>query len=477
MRPSDYAAQLLAIARGATRRAGGSMSLAFARPSSLEGRLLAILRADAGRPPLPRRAEALLTLALVALLTPIAAIRVVAEPASKVESTEPSPTPDRAAAIPGARWQDLGPVESKSGEEWAMYGQEAYQSKRYEAAGEAFERAARADFDTGHSWYRSAASFVLAGRNNQALGALRAALEHGVEIGREVSADEDFDGIRSDRRFQLLTRVAPGVQLAGHGGSSWQKDEADGDDAQQLKSAGMDELRNGDPERAAALFLRQYGLDSTATALYNAACSFAVAGRKDRALIMLERSIRAGYGDPDKLESDSDLESIRDQSRFEELVRLAADLELQFPNGKQRTRNDERAAWSRTLPRYERITREMPGSGRAWFNLGFADLRAGNPADSKEAFLRALGIGYRRGTTHYNLACAEAQLGNEDAALRHLTSAERAGMDVDQIAPGDEDLESLRSNPDFRARVLRWEADSERDKQTKHKQKAQTETD
>jgi tetratricopeptide (TPR) repeat protein len=271
----------------------------------------------------------------------------------------------------------------------------------------------------------------------------------------------------------MLTRVAPGIQLAG---SSW-KDEDVEDEAQQLKTAAMNDLRNGDPDRAAALFLRQYALDSTATSLYNAACSYAVAGRTDRSLTVLERSIHAGYGDPDKLESDSDLSSIRDQSRFDELVRIAADLELQFPNGKQRTRNDEKAAWSRTLPRYERITREMPGSGRAWFNLGFADLRAGNLAGSKEAFLRALGVGYRRGTTHYNLACAEAQLGNDDAALRHLTAAEHAGMDVDQIAPGDDDLAPLRSNPDFRARVSRWETGRERDKESKHKQKAQTETD
>jgi beta-lactamase regulating signal transducer with metallopeptidase domain len=474
MRPSDYAAQLLAIARSATRRAGGSMSLAFARPSSLEGRLLAILRADAARPPLPRRAEVLLTLALVAVLTPIAAIRVVAEPASQVESAVPSPAPDGSAATPATRWQDLGPVEAKSGEEWAMFGQEAYQARRYEAAGAAFERAARAGFDTGHSWYRSAASYARAGRNNQAMGALRAALDQGVEIGRLGPADHDFDGIRSDRRFQMLTRVAPGIQLAG---SSWQKDQDVEDEAQQLKTAGMDELRNGDPERGAALFLRQYALDSTASALYNAACSYAVAGRKDRALAVLERSIHAGYGDPDKLESDSDLDAIRDQSRFDELVRVAADLELQFPNDKQRNRNDEKVAWSRTLPRYERITREMPGSGRAWFNLGFADLRAGDPAGAKQAFVRALGVGYRRGTTHYNLACAEAQLGNEDAALRHLTSAERAGMSVDQIAPGDDDLAPLRRNPDFRAMVSRWETDGERNKESKHKQKAQTGTD
>ena len=54
----------------------------------------------------------------------------------------------------------------------------------------------------------------------------------------------------------------------------------------------------------------------------------------------------------------------------------SGDLELQYPKGKQRTEAEEQAAWSRVVPRQERIARAMPRSGRAWFNLGFAELRA-----------------------------------------------------------------------------------------------------
>src|SRR6185295_616713 len=104
--------------------------------SSLEGRLMAILRADANRAPLGRRAEVLLTVALVALLAPIAAIRVVAEPAKEhrvaassielpVQSDAPSDEPPDEESTATDRWQDLGPAESKSGEQWAELGQES----------------------------------------------------------------------------------------------------------------------------------------------------------------------------------------------------------------------------------------------------------------------------------------------------------------------------------------------------------------
>jgi tetratricopeptide (TPR) repeat protein len=279
--------------------------------------------------------------------------------------------------------------------------------------------------------------------------------------------------MRSDRRFQMITRLAPTAELA----SLEPRDDRDAGDAARLKADGFHELRKGDPERAAALFLRQYSLDSTATALYNAACAFAVAGREDRALALLERSIHAGYGDQDKLSRDADLKSLRDQPRFEQLVRVVSDLELQYPKGRQRTEEEKRAAWSRTLRHHERVAGRMPRSGRAWFNVGFAGLRAGDPEVARDAFQRALDTGYRRGATLYNIACAEAQIGNDDSALRHLRWAEQAGFDVDQMAPGDEDLEALRRNPTFRSMVARWEADNRRDKSPKHQDKSRKTTD
>lgn len=57
------------------------------------------------------------------------------------------------------------------------------------------------------------------------------------------------------------------------------------------------------------------------TAHYNLACSLALLGRIDAALLELERAVELGYGDADHLEADEDLAALRGDARFVELVR------------------------------------------------------------------------------------------------------------------------------------------------------------
>lgn len=99
---ADYAQHLLDIARMATsRRSLSAAALAMARPSELEGRLLAILDGHrarrAGGPRLPWR----MAVALVAVVVPLASVQPVAreaslaidDVASLVEQAAPTPTP------------------------------------------------------------------------------------------------------------------------------------------------------------------------------------------------------------------------------------------------------------------------------------------------------------------------------------------------------------------------------------------------
>jgi len=51
----------------------------------------------------------------------------------------------------------------------------------------------------------------------------------------------------------------------------------------------------------------------------------------------------------------------------------------------------------------------------------------------------------------YNLACAEARLGERDAALEHLGRAIEQNESFAEYAQGDEDFESIRSHPAFPA--------------------------
>ena len=57
------------------------------------------------------------------------------------------------------------------------------------------------------------------------------------------------------------------------------------------------------------------------TAHYNLACSLALVGRGDQALDALEAAVNAGYDDAAYLVADEDLASLREEPRFEALLR------------------------------------------------------------------------------------------------------------------------------------------------------------
>lgn len=64
---------------------------------------------------------------------------------------------------------------------------------------------------------------------------------------------------------------------------------------------------------------------------YNVACLFAVAGQGDRAIELLEEAMDAGFGNREWLERDPDLESIRDDPRFQALLERMGHIET--PSG------------------------------------------------------------------------------------------------------------------------------------------------
>jgi len=509
VRPSEYADHLLAIARGAARpERKAAMSLAFARPSTLEGRLLSILRADVRRAPISRGAAVLTTLALAALIVPMAAVTVVAEPgASKSDAQWPVAKTATASSFATSTsttktstqlfstsersqssWSssghdddgasnDLGPAEARTGEQWYEEAKSEYDAQRYGVAGEAFERAARAGENVGKAWYNAACCWALDGQENRALGALHESMQSGFDVTGLMESDGDLNAVRSDRRFQMLLKAAQHETELASMKDKDTDDEADddtydADDPDQLRSTAIHLMRTGRATEAAQLFAKEYAIDSLATTLYNNACAWSIAGRTDRSLDMLERSLYAGYGDREKFENDDDLANVRRNGRFEQLCDVADDLELRFPKGKHNGEDAEQAAWEKLLPHYESVAKENPRAGRAWFNLGFAALRAGEPEEARQANLQALGVGYRRGATNYNLACSAAQLGDEKEALRRLEMAQDAGMDITSTAWSDDDLKALRNNPQFREMTRDgWHGGSKKNKSAKSKDK------
>jgi tetratricopeptide (TPR) repeat protein len=80
----------------------------------------------------------------------------------------------------------------------------------------------------------------------------------------------------------------------------------------------------------------------------------------------------------------------------------------------------------------------------------FALLDDGKHEEAKRLLIAALDVYDDRGVLLYNLACAEAQLGETDAALEHLRAAVGERPSFARDALDDADLEPLRDDPRFR---------------------------
>jgi hypothetical protein len=68
---------------------------------------------------------------------------------------------------------------------------------------------------------------------------------------------------------------------------------------------------------------------------------------------------------------------------------------------------------------------------------------------AKEMITDALGRYEDRGVLTYNLACAEARLGETDTAVEHLRAALELRPGLTDLARGDTDLDALRGDPRF----------------------------
>jgi mannose-6-phosphate isomerase-like protein (cupin superfamily) len=91
-------------------------------------------------------------------------------------------------------------------------------------------------------------------------------------------------------------------------------------------------------------------------------------------------------------------------------------------------------------------------SGWEWVFAGISLLDQGDEAGARAELQAGIEANPDAWQGYFNLACIEARLGNEDAALRERErAAERDQEAVAKFAPDDEDFASLKSNPRFLA--------------------------
>ena len=96
---------------------------------------------------------------------------------------------------------------------------------------------------------------------------------------------------------------------------------------------------------------------------------------------------------------------------------------------------------------------KYPKMARIHFSLGYAQLYAGDEESAARSFEKTAQMGYRPGTSLYNLACAQARMGQKDKALDSLKKSLDAGFSNYGQLRNDSDLDNLHGDPRFRELV------------------------
>lgn len=179
-------------------------------------------------------------------------------------------------------------------------------------------------------------------------------------------------------------------------------------------------------------------------ATYNIACGYALLGKTDQAFHWLDKAAEAGFELSHYIGEDDDLASLRSDPRWAELKKRARAQKTERQAGE--TRNLE--------ARLSRLDAKSPLSGEAYFHLGTELLNAERHDLAVKAYQGAIDRDYRTETALYNQACAYALSGDRKAALEGLSKALAAGFDQPDLFRTDDDLDSLRGDPEF-ARLSR----------------------
>jgi tetratricopeptide (TPR) repeat protein len=353
--------------------------------------------------------------------------------------------------------------ESEDGDDWYGRGMKLHRRGRYEEAIEAFRNAYQADYRRDASAYNIACGYALKGDSDRAFEWLEKAAEEGFDVSSYLDHDEDLESLQSDSRTPKLRKKLRELQVASRGREAErlaerfqrlaQENPQDGDGWYELGKKLLKVGRYGLAGKAFQLSAKAG--NRVGASLYNTACALSLEGDRAAALDFLEKSLLAGFDDPSLVRKDGDLDAIREEPRYRELVELAEGLELRSAEevgGKKRHGGEEakRASWARAARRYESFANQHPKIGRAWFNLGFASLAGGDAAGGARAFERAVSLGYREPTTMYNLACSYSRLDRKDEAFGWLFKALDAGFEEEWTLRHDDDLEALRGDSRYR---------------------------
>ncbi|HTH63963.1 MAG TPA: protein kinase [Gemmatimonadales bacterium] len=188
-------------------------------------------------------------------------------------------------------------------------------SRQYEEARREFETAIRLDPKLYEAHYFYARACFQEGK-------LEEAVRHYQDASRV--RPEDYQAlVLMSAPLKALGREADSLATLRRGLEVAERHlELNPDDARALYLGAGAMVQLGERERGLDWTRRAYAIDSEDPGvLYNVACSYAQMDKHDEAMTCLEKAVQNGFGHREWFENDSDLDSLRDDPRFQTLLK------------------------------------------------------------------------------------------------------------------------------------------------------------
>ena len=227
--------------------------------------------------------------------------------------------------------EDLGPA-------WFFLGYSLHMDGQLEEALKAHKKAAEFDQFAGIATYNVACAHALMHDSNAAMESLMDAVENGFDDVSQMEIDSDLNSLHTDVRFAKLLADLDGEEEIVEKLNEAEEHLGSGDfakAAEVYKAILEDDKRNffatyrlgyalhgaGDLEEALVYHTKATKFEGVApVATYNIACVHSLQDNKDEAFAHLEKAVALGFIRMDALHEDPDLENIRADDRFKEIV-------------------------------------------------------------------------------------------------------------------------------------------------------------
>lgn len=186
-----------------------------------------------------------------------------------------------------------------------------------------------------------------------------------------------------------------------------------------------------------------------ATCMYNVACSYALLNDKENALFWLDRALGGGFDRVDLLKEDSDLDSLRSDARFKNIVQKVATTKPDDGTKKKEHPSSDRH--NEAIINFEQLRSASSQDGEQWYKVGSRLLSLRDFDRAVFALTQAVEhLGYEGASAKYNLACTYALKGDRELALDWLEKSINAGFGSEDKLRQDPDIASLRGDARFK---------------------------